>query len=441
VLLSLTRMAQGGIFDHLGGGFSRYSTDAVWLVPHFEKMLYDNAQLIELLTWAFQDTPNPLFAQRVEETVNWLLREMAVEGGGFAAALDADSEHEEGAFYVWTSAEVEALLGEAAPLFKTHYDVHRIGNWEGKTILNRSSDYAPSDAETEKKLAAARAILWAEREKRVRPGRDHKVLADCNGLAISALCLAAEVFDRPQWLQAAREAFDFMLREMTVDDRLYHSWCAGRTQAGLLDDYASMSRAALSLYQASDEERYLSQAKSWAEIVESRFADTVHGGYYTTADDVSDLYIRPRSTSDHATPSGNAVMLEVLATLFYLTGYNHYYTRAETVAVAFIGEAPKNPIGLAGLLSAADLLLHAVQIVIIPGEGIAALQKAVTAMSLPHRILILGSTNLPDDHPAAAKQSLNGKATAYVCRGQSCSLPVTTAQELLALLQSPGTTP
>jgi hypothetical protein len=434
-------MAQGGIFDHLGGGFSRYSTDAVWLVPHFEKMLYDNAQLIELMTWAFQETADPLFAQRVEETVAWLFREMTVEGGGFAAALDADSEHEEGAFYTWTAEEVEALLGEAAPLFKAHYDVHRIGNWDGKTILNRSSDSAPTDEDTEKQLEAARAILWLEREKRVRPGRDHKVLADWNGLTIAALCLAAEAFDRPQWMQAAREAFAFVLREMTVGDRLCHSWCAGRTQDGLLDDYAGMSRAALALYQASGDPLYLAQAQGWTKIVECHFADAEHGGYYTTPDDGSDLYIRPRSASDHATPSGNAVMLEVLATLFYLTGQTHYYSHAETLAGAFLAEASKSPIGLAGLLSASSFLLHAVQIVLVPGEGLAMLQKAVAAMSLPHRIVTLGTADLPDHHPAAAKKSVAGKATAYVCRGQSCSLPVTSAQELQALLRPPGATP
>jgi uncharacterized protein len=273
VLLTLDRMSQGGIYDHLGGGYARYATDNSWLVPHFEKMLYDNAQLVEILTWAWQDTGNALYAARVSETVAWMLREMRVEGGAFAAALDADSEHEEGKFYVWTAAEVEMVLGDEAPLFKAHYDVHRIGNWEGKSILNRSERPALLGGETEARLAASREKLLAVRERRVRPGRDHKVLADWNGLAISALCLAGAVLEKPEWLEAAKDAFAFVSTAMTADGRLLHSWCNGRTHPGTLDDYAAMCRAALALYQATGESNYIARAEAWLAVLGARDHD------------------------------------------------------------------------------------------------------------------------------------------------------------------------
>ncbi len=211
--LMLNRMSQGGIYDHLGGGYARYSTDAIWLVPHFEKMLYDNAQLLELLALAHAHRPDPLYAARAEETVGWMMRDMTAEHvdgrAAFAASEDADSEGEEGRFYVWTEAEVDALLGEASPAFKRAYDVTPGGNWEGHTILRRVTP--PGTEQEERTLAQARAVLFEARTKRIRPGRDDKVLADWNGLAIAALARAAAVFGRPDWLARAEEAQDFIL--------------------------------------------------------------------------------------------------------------------------------------------------------------------------------------------------------------------------------------
>ena len=433
VLLTLDRMAQGGIYDHLGGGFSRYSTDNSWLVPHFEKMLYDNAQLVELLTWAFQETGNPLYAERVEQTIGWMLREMRVEGGGFAAALDADSEHEEGKFYVWTAAEVDALLGEESKFFKTHYDVHRIGNWEGKCILNRSDKPELMDAETEARLAASRDKLFEAREKRVRPGRDHKVLADWNGLAISALCLAASVFEQEGWLAAAREAFSFVEAMMAGDeDRLFHSWCDGQRHPGMLDDHAAMARAALSLYQATGEECYLSAAEHWAGVVEAHFLDPDTGGYFMTADDATDLITRLLNAHDQATPSGNGVMVEVLSALFYLTGEPRYEQRAERLIGVFVGEAIGNPVPHAAFLSGTDFFLNAVQIVILAGTGLEALLRAVHDVSVPNRAIsvLQPGAECPAGHPAAGKIRQGEAATAYVCVGRSCSLPLTEPQAL-----------
>ena len=224
VIKALDAMCQGGIYDHLGGGFARYSTDARWLVPHFEKMLYDNAELVDLLTLVWQDTKNPLYRQRVEETLGWVVREMVTSGGGFASSLDADSEHEEGKFYVWSETEIDAVLGGRAPLFKRFYDVDAPGNWEGRTILNRLKTPATADPETERELTLCRTLLLQAREKRVRPGLDDKVLADWNGLMIAALANAGLVFERLDWIDIAGRAFAFIREHMAdPDGRLLHS--------------------------------------------------------------------------------------------------------------------------------------------------------------------------------------------------------------------------
>jgi uncharacterized protein YyaL (SSP411 family) len=438
VLLTLDRMSQGGIYDHVGGGYSRYSTDNSWLVPHFEKMLYDNAQLIELLTWAWQETRNPLYAARVCETVSWLINEMSVDGGGFAAALDADSEHEEGKFYVWTAAEVEAVLGPQAALFKKHYDVHRIGNWEdGKSILNRSEQPELADADTELKLMKSRDRLWAVREQRVHPARDHKVLADWNGLAISALCLAGGAFKRDDWIGAAKDAFAFVSAQMSAaDGRLLHSWCDGRTHPGTLDDHAAMSRAALALYQATADSGYLISAQAWVSLLEKHFGDGAHGGYFLTPQDASDLIARMRSAFDNATPAGNGLMVEVLATLYYLTGKPAYREQAERQIGAFDGEVAGNAMPMAAFLSGLDILLSAVQVVVRTGKGADPLLRAVRESCIPNLMLsVLGADEqVPPGHPAHEKPAIENLATAYVCVGETCSLPVTDPAILRAKL-------
>jgi uncharacterized protein len=437
VLLTLDRMSQGGIYDHLGGGYARYATDNAWLVPHFEKMLYDNAQLLELLTWAWQETKNPLYAARVHETVAWMLREMRVADGAFAAALDADSEGEEGKFYVWTAAEVEAILGDDAKLFKSHYDVHRIGNWEGKSILNRSDKPDLMDVETEALLAASRQKLLEVRDRRIRPGRDHKVLADWNGLAIAALVLASGAFAKKEWLAAAKEAFAVVVKGMTsADGRLFHSWCEERKHPGTLDDYAAMCRAALALFQATGETEYLSWAEKWVALLDAHYRDKTRGGYFFTADDASDLITRMRSAYDNATPSGNGMMLEVLATLYYLTGNAAYHEQAEAQTGAFAGEAVRNAVPLASFLSGMDHFLNGVQIVIRAGDGTEALSRAVEECCVPNRIMsvLADGHDCPAGHPAHGKPSIDKRATAYVCIGQTCSLPITDPKILRGIL-------
>ncbi len=440
VLNTLTHMCQGGIYDHLGGGFARYSVDEMWLVPHFEKMLYDNAALIDLLTLVWQEVRDPLFEARVRETVGWLLREMIAEGGGFAATLDADSEGEEGRFYVWTAEEIDRRLGPDAAAFKSAYGVTPQGNWEGKTILNRLHRLAPLDAGAEAALADSRARLWRAREERVRPGWDDKVLADWNGLAIAALAHAGLAFGEAGWIAAAERAYAFVRDRMTEQGRLRHSWRAGRLKhPATLDDHAHMARAALALHEATGDAGALDQARAWVAALDERFWDAAAGGYFFTADDATDLIIRTKSAHDGATPSGNGTMLAVLATLYHRTGEASYRERADALTTAFSGETSRNFFPLPTFLNAVEMAHNALQIVIVGAPEAAdtlALRRAVLDRSLPDRILSIVPPDhrLPPHHPAHGKGMQDGRATAYVCTGMTCSPPVTTPDALAGSL-------
>ncbi|MEX2642187.1 MAG: thioredoxin domain-containing protein, partial [Acetobacterales bacterium] len=366
VLHSLNRMLQGGIYDHVGGGLARYAVDEQWLAPHFEKMLYDNAQLLELLSAVWFDTSEPLFRVRAEETVDWLLREMraapADAGGprGFASSLDADSEGEEGKFYVWAAAEIDHLLGKDAPMFRAAYDVTAEGNWEGRNILNRSHEPGLPTAKEEKVLARCRAILLDAREKRVRPGWDDKVLADWNGLLVAALARAAFAFRRPDWLEPAQEAFHFVNETMTVAGRHYHSWRGGRLRTpALIEDHAQIARAALALYETVGDPEYLQAARNRVETARRDFWDDEHGGYFQTAADVDDVILRPKTSTDTAIPSGNGAMAEVHARLYHLTGDDRQRQCADAVINAFTGDLERSFFALPSLLHAQQLLYDA----------------------------------------------------------------------------------
>ena len=439
VHLTLHRMCQGGIYDHLGGGFARYATDAAWLVPHFEKMLYDNAALLELLTLAWQENHESLYEQRIRETVAWLLREMraapAADGArAFASALDADSEGEEGKFYVWRAEEIENALGADAELFMAHYDVTPDGNWEGHAILNRSQRPVLMDGETEAKLARSRAILFALREGRVRPGWDDKVLADWNGLMITALARAGAVFGEKTWLDAAREAFAFVRANMIVDGRLVHSWRAGLARhPATLDDYAHMARAALALSEATSERDYVAVAEGFLAVLDAHYWDKEAGGYFFTADDTLDVILRSKTAIDHATPAGNATVIEALARLYYLTGKTAYRDRADATYGAFAGEIGRNFFPLASFLNAGAFLEEALQVVIVGAAADShAMLAAVRRHALGRIVLtrIAPEESLPEGHPAMGKGQVKGRATAYVCSGMTCSLPILDPQGL-----------
>ena len=423
---SLERMSEGGIYDHLGGGYSRYSVDERWLVPHFEKMLYDNAQLLELLALAYQRSGAALFAQRARETVGWLTREMTTKEGAFCASLDADSEGEEGKFYVWGKNEIVELLGpEAGNFFAYHYDASDEGNFEGHNILNRLES-RPRGEREEARLSALRGILLDARAGRVRPGLDDKVLADWNGLMIAALVNAGIVFDEPDWITLAKRAFDFIAKEMTRGNRLGHSWREGKLLfPGLSSDFAAMIRAALALYEATGARAYLEQALTWQRALDTHYADPDTGGYYLTADDASDLLLRPHSTVDDATPNPNAVAAGNLVRLAVLAGDDQWRAKADRLIESILSAAGRNLFGHMALLNALDLRLRGAEIV---ATGPDAERFAQAALKLPfvERIVLRAASaaDLPATHPAQEKLKAVSGSAAFVCVGERCSLPV-----------------
>ncbi len=450
VKLTLTKMSEGGIYDHLGGGYARYSTDERWLVPHFEKMLYDNAQILELLALCQHEFGGELFRERAKETVGWLQREMTNAEGAFCASLDADSEGAEGKFYVWTYAEIEAVLGqEDAAFFGTFYDASPRGNWEDEAhggsviILNRLEAKAPA-LEEEARLAALRQRLFEVREKRIRPGLDDKILADWNGLMIAALVNAATLFGEPEWIGLAARAYDFIATTLQFTDaqgnqRLAHAWRAGvLVTPGLALDHAAMIGAALALHEtrswapASVSARdYLADAIAWAEAVETYHAESGSGLLNMAAKDAGDVILRLAPTSDDAIPNAHPVYLSALVRLAGLTGEARWLARADELFAALGAEARRNLVGHAGILNALDFRLRAKEIVTV-GARRRALYEAALGVPFSGRIVvdIDRPDGIPEGHPAKAQVALAGDAAAFICAGGTCSLPVRDKQAL-----------
>ncbi len=418
VTVTLDHICQGGIYDHLGGGFMRYSTDQEWLVPHFEKMLYDNAQLISLLCQVWKVTDSALYRARVFETIGWLLRDMTAEGGAFAAALDADSEGEEGLFYTWTKEEIDSLLdGEAAKRFARLYDVAAGGNWEGRTILHRNHAHGGEDDDS---LAEAKAVLLAQRDRRVWPGRDHKVLADWNGMVIAALAEAAFTFDRPDWLAAARKAFAVVTAGMArPDGRLAHALCQGKAaHAGVLDDYAHMARAALALFEATGDPELLVQAGRWLDTAHAHHWDAQAGGYFLSADDTTDIIVRTKPCFDSAVPSGNGVMAEALALMALASGEAKWRDRADAVLAAFSAAIPDQLPNMTALLDAFEILAHPLEVTVTGAEDDPATQALLRAAAL-------GESQIH-----WLRRVADGSPAAMLCRGTVCSTPVSDPERL-----------
>jgi uncharacterized protein YyaL (SSP411 family) len=426
--ITLDRMSEGGIYDHLGGGFSRYSVDEQWLVPHFEKMLYDNAQLLELLALAHARTGHLLFRERAVETVEWLVREMVTPEGGFASSLDADSEGEEGKFYVWSLDEIKAVLGELdAGFFTTPYGLTAEGNFEGRNILNRLN-HLPRNKDNEARLKIMRAKLLAARARRIRPGLDDKVLADWNGLMIAALANTGALLGENAWVDLAARAFRFVTEAMTRGDRLGHSWRAGRLLfPGLSSDYAAMIRAAIALHQATGNQTYLEQAVKWAAALERHHADAEGGGYFLTADDAEGLIVRPGQTRDDALPNPNALMAQNLIRLSVLTGEDRYRIRADRLLERLLPLAGENPVGHTALLSALDLRLRHREIVAVGKRAAEFTEAALRLPFLDRTVLrVSDAAQLPAKHPARAMAaSAPETGAAFVCQGERCSLPIT----------------
>jgi hypothetical protein len=430
--ITLDFMCQGGIYDHIGGGFARYAVDEQWLIPHFEKMLCDNAQLIDTLTLAWQLGRNTLHRQRVEETVGWILRDMTTEEGGLASSVDADSEGEEGKFYLWTEAEIDAALaGTFLKRFKETYGVTRDGNYNGKNILNRLGAMKLLSDADESLLAKQRQKLFQIREQRVHPQRDDKVLADWNGLAIAALANAGAVFRRTDWTSAAIRVFQFVCGKMLEGDRLFHSYRAGtRKVAAFADDYAHMARAALTLWELTGDALALKRAQAWTRVLNEHFWDNTFGGYCLTADFAEPGPARIRTAFDSQTPAANATMIGVLARLHLITGNQDYRDRTNLLLQAFAGDAASGYAQMATYLANFEFVASAMQIVIIgpvTDTRTHTLIQAVLGRPLPNRFLVVVGPdgNLPPSHPAHGKKMEGGVPTAYICTRSECSAPIT----------------
>ncbi|MGO8922511.1 MAG: thioredoxin domain-containing protein [Xanthobacteraceae bacterium] len=434
VEITLDHICEGGIYDHLGGGFARYSVDERWLVPHFEKMLYDNAQLLELLAIAYRRTGKDMYRRRADETVGWLEREMTTEEGAFCASLDADSEGEEGKFYVWSYDEVIRQLGiDDGEFFARHYDVTPAGNFEGRNILNRLKPLPRSDAD-EARLAALREKLLSARALRVRPGLDDKVLADWNGLMIAALVNAGSMLDEPRWLELASRAFNFVAYSMARGDRLGHSWRQGKLKfPGLASDYAAMIRAALALYEATGRTSFLDHALQWQRVLDRDYVNADTATYYLTAADAEGLVIRPAATTDEATPNHNAVAAQNLIRLAALSGDDAWRDKADRLIAGVAPLIAENLYMHLATLNAIDLRLHGAEIVVTgQGAGADALLKAARRLSPLDRIVFHAASAeaLPSQHPAREKLNVAREPQAFVCVGETCSLPITDASAL-----------
>ncbi len=444
---TLTKMAHGGIYDHLGGGFHRYATDAIWLVPHFEKMLYDNAQLARVYVHAWQVTKNPLFRRVAEETLDYLLREMTDPTGGFYSSRDADSEGVEGKFFVWTSDESHEILGDEAALFSDAYGVTERGNFEEKNILHVAQKfqslaerYGVAPDEIEARLARARRALFIRREERVRPGLDDKVLVAWNGLALAAFADAARAFGQSDYRRAAEANAAFILREMqTPERRLLRAWRGGRARLNAyLEDYANFIEGLLALYETTFDARWFVEARRLADEMIAHFRDPA-GGFFDTSDDHETLVVRPKDLQDNATPSGNAMAATVLLRLAALTGESRYREVAEEALRLVQPLVGTYPTAFAQWLSALDFALSRPKEIAIVGDPAGLdtrkLIETVSGAYRPSQVVAVGRPEESSPVPLLeGRVPLNGRATAFVCEHFACRLPVTDPEELAALL-------
>jgi uncharacterized protein len=447
VELTLRQMANGGIYDQLGGGFARYSVDEYWLVPHFEKMLYDNALLARLYLEAYEATGDGFYRRIAEETLDYVMRDMRSPEGGFYSAEDADSEGVEGKFYVWTPEEIEATLEpEDAKLAERYWDVTERGNFEGKNILNVprppeavAAEFGLSTEELWQRILLIRERLFTEREKRVRPGRDEKVLAAWNGLMLRAFALAAGATGREEYLRVAEENAVFLLEKLVVDGRLRRSYKDGQARLnGYLEDYACVADGLVELYEATFETRWLREAASLADAILELFWEEAEGAFYDTAADHEELVTRPRDVYDNATPSGNSVAVDVLLKLSVLLEREDYRERAGAVLDNLSGGMVQVPGAFGRLLSALDFYLSTPYEVAIIGEREAPdtkmLLETVYSSYLPNKVVAGSSENDEEATqlvPLLANRPMRGgRPTAYVCVNYACQSPTTDPAEL-----------
>ena len=456
VTYTLEKMARGGIYDQIGGGFHRYSVDAIWLVPHFEKMLYDNSQVSRLYLHAYQVTGNEFFKTIAVDIYDYILREMTSPEGGFYSTTDADSEGEEGKFFVWTLDEVrEALepisdeVPDAYNVAVEYWGMTRGGNFEGSNILNVPNDDAVvaerlniSIDELHEKLAKIKDRLYAIRTSRVYPGLDDKILTAWNGMMLASLAEAARVLKRDDYLAAAERAGDFLLENlMTEHGRLYRTYKNGQAKInGYLEDYANMIDALLELYQSTFVEKWFNAARRLADVVLEHFT-AEDGGFFDTSDDHEKLIVRPRALNDNATPSGNSMMAKQLIRLAAYTGDTRYDEAARAVVRPMLPAMQQYPQAFGEALNAADMLIQGLAEVAIVGNPVQdetkALLNVVREKYSPNVIVALSREPVQDEAniPLLSYRTMrNDKPTVYVCRNFACKMPVTTPEEMKELL-------
>ena len=446
VSLTLDNMAQGGIYDQIGGGFHRYSTDAYWLVPHFEKMLYDNAQLARLYLHAYLVTGRPMYRRITEETLNYVLREMTDPLGGFYSAQDADSEGEEGKFFVWTPQEIQAVLGEEdGNLIGGYFGLTEAGNFEGKTILNVPQELTSFAEELgldleqlEAKIERAKVSLRDVREERIHPLLDDKVLASWNGLMLRAFAEAAAALNNEKYLNAAIANAEFLVNTMKPDGRLLRTYRGGQAKLlGYLEDYAFVADGLLALYEATFQQRWLDEAVSLADSMVDLFWDENAGAFYDTGIDHESLVVRPRDVFDNAQPCGGSVASDLLLRLAVITGNQEYTVKATTPLRALHDLMGKAPAGTGHWLAALDFHISSPKelAVIGPRENPATrlLLDTINGRYLPNKVVVGAEEALGESTQIPLLQDrgmVDGKPAAYVCQNYVCQLPVTEPEAL-----------
>jgi uncharacterized protein YyaL (SSP411 family) len=430
---TLDAMLAGGIYDQLGGGFSRYSVDAAWLVPHFEKMLYDNTLLARAYLHGWQALGHERYRRVCEETLDWALREMRGPEGGFFSALDADSEGEEGRFYVWTPAQVREALGEDAQALIDFYGVTEHGNFEDSNVLHLAGG---AEAAEPAGLGEARRALLETRAKRIRPGLDDKRLASWNALAIAALAEAGAVLGREDYLDAARRCAEFVLTSMRdPEGRLLRTYKDGEARLNAyLEDHAFLLEALLTLYEATFETRWFDQARVLADTMIARFGDPDRGGFYSTSDDHETLIARRKEIGDHPIPSGNSSAAFGLLRLSALTGDRAYEQQAESVFRLFAKPAAQHPEPFAHLLRALDFHLSPTKEVALVGDDLAPFEAVVRSAFRPHLVLAGGPQGTETPALLQGRTTVDGHPAAYVCEHFTCKAPTTDPQSLGDLL-------
>jgi uncharacterized protein YyaL (SSP411 family) len=445
-----TKMAQGGIYDHLGGGFHRYSVDEKWLVPHFEKMLYDNAQLVRIFAQLFRATGNEFFKRVMEETLDYLLRDMLHIEGGFYSTQDADSEGEEGKFFVWSSAEINQVLGEEdAEIFARMYDVTERGNFEGKNILHpvltidqAARLFKKSPAQIETLVANAKQKLFEVREQREKPFRDEKIITSWNGLMLSGLAEAFKISSKPSFLAAANRTIELIFSKLFRDALLLHTYKDGKAkQLGFLDDYAFLGVGLLDFYEAAFDRSALQRATELTEIMVREFWDPKGGGFFYIGNSHEQLINRAKPVFDASVPSGNAKATELLLRMYHFTGREDFLSKAEAALRSYSNAMASQPFAFAHMLCALDFYLRKPKEVVLIGNReeskTAELLAVINSVYTPNMTLqlVAPDQSLETISPLlAGKTQIDGDATAYVCHNYTCSAPVTDPAELKSLL-------